>query len=530
MNDEPSQQKERVRSGPHPVPPITGDPVEPPVPPAPGRPVPFPGAVTYADFVASGGEIPTPAELALAAAGPPGGPFVPLQNTYTALNIGSTVVRARARTVTPWIFLEPSDPAAPPQYDPEPDPLTGFVDRAYAPPEVAAPHPAQRLRVFYPDTARHAMPAAGWPFVFHVSGGNFLESTPFTSVTPTGQAAFYKLLERGVAVVSVGCVGIDSTGLGPAPNLFHDQGSSEWDDFGLFWGEKDATWAWLEVQFRAAAWGLDKTRGIVFGNSSGALVTSWVALGPERGGGSWAGLSAPLQESTAICAAAVAIEPPAWWNSLVHDFFGFHFEDASAPGTRAPTLGDARPSDLAAASLSRWIRQPGSSAATTPVFLAYDDVALSTDFARNGAGDPTLSDALDPAIALHPYWSGIILRQDLLFVAPLLHGPSSELWVRRGAQLPPPNALETGQIAAPLSGNTPQFLSAAVRWILKRLGRDHVDLKVPPHTGKLLTALVDMNSVILAPGTYAGTVTVEDTMSTSGGTTFPVGLQVAPAL
>jgi hypothetical protein len=503
--------------------------------PPPGTPVPVGGALSYDDFLDAGGEIPAPGELALDALGAPEGPFSPQQATYTVLNLGPrSGLRARVRSDSPWLFLEPVNEDAPAQYDPAPDPQTGFVDRVYPPAEVLVPHAAQRLRVFYPDPARHVKPAAGWPFVLYCNAGSFLESLPFAQVKLGPQRLCYKLLERGIAVVSVGCVGINSNGLGPSPNLFHDQGTDEWNDFSLYWAEKDLTWAWLRIQYEAAGWNLDKTRGFVCGISSGSLVTSWAVLGPERGAG-WADLdgrrkagtlSPMLLESTMNCFGAVAQKPPAWWPAFRQDFAGWHFESATSPGMRAPTLAQAKPADLRAASMSTWIRGNGAAAATTPVLLAYDEQPLSANFSRDGQGNPMLADALDPDVTLHPYWSGIILRQDLLAVGPALQAAQGELWTRSGFEYASPYDLETGRLHPVLGTNSPQFQDAILRWILKRLGRDHVETTIPARAGASFTAFIDMHSVILPSGTHAETITVENALDPALATTFPARLEI----
>ena len=85
---------EKIVGASEPVPggPIEGEAPSPP-PPAPGQPIPFVGEMTYQQFLASGSHIPTPAELALPVDGSEGGPFDPLQTTYTVLNIGSVIVQ-----------------------------------------------------------------------------------------------------------------------------------------------------------------------------------------------------------------------------------------------------------------------------------------------------------------------------------------------------------------------------------------------------------------------------------------------------
>jgi hypothetical protein len=324
------------------------------------------------------------------------------------------------------------------------------------------PLPAQRLTVFYPTG--FVKPADGWPVLLFSPAGAFREAQaptegaeaalPYPLGTKSldfGEAAplleicaasadgaedaalggfLYDVLSRGWAVVCVGTVGIDSRlddrgklvpfgGLllnDRDPNIFYpteDGGGSptpEWENFELFWGEKDFTWARQYLAENATELDLDNDVVVTSGVSSGAIYAAFVALGPDRAHASG---SSQVMQSTQ-CAGFIGFETPAWFPAFNPEVPAPHWEGPTA-GYRAVTMGDASTSDLAASSVSTWIRETGSLAASTPALLVYDEGVAAVDpadFERDdgsggcdawpaATGDPCLTDALLPCIDCH---------------------------------------------------------------------------------------------------------------------------------
>jgi len=345
-----------------------------------------------------------------------------------------------------------------------------IVDRVYSPrtPSGAVPPGTahQTLRVFYPQPSA-PKPARGWPCLFYTAAGSF------SPVTISEIEATSPLLFR-LLTIGWGCVVVVNTKslLGPggeAANVFRPFGSSEWDAPNIHWGEKDVTWARQYVGRYAQAsdphgpggspWpklDIDEDLIVCMGQSAGSVYAAFVSLGADRAYGSaWEQTS----QSTAS-AGFVGFECPGWLPALAGGFPGLHW--TRPDGTAAPFIADADPEALAAASPSRWIREPGSLAPQVPAFLAYADGIASTDRRRETAGgaciapgapdyprlgDPCLRDAIPPVrapLAIHDFWFGTSLDDDLKAVGGV-HPASTTLTGSQQVLQRYPDVFRTGE-------------------------------------------------------------------------------------
>ncbi|MEM7202428.1 MAG: hypothetical protein AAF628_19305 [Planctomycetota bacterium] len=318
---------------------------------------------------------------------------------------------------------------------PTPDGAT--IERVYTPPEVTAPHAMHRATVFYPPTGTR--PANGWPVILSSGAGNFLEplngaggTGPRLQICSASAADLYSLCMAGFCVVSIGTVGINSTGLGPDPNVFYPYGSPEWNRFDLYWGEKDIVWARQWLAENEASLQIDNGQVITMGVSAGASYASSIALGPRR---KFLGAVSTHAEQDTRCAGVVALMLPSWIRAFTDSFFGNHWINPTT-GSHAITIAEADPDDLARSSASRWIRDPASYAFDTPAFLAYEDPLASNEFRRDAVtGDPILTGAIDWVTALHATWFGLNAMQDLLSIHADFHTGQSLLIVEDDVDL-----------------------------------------------------------------------------------------------
>ena len=297
----------------------------------------------------------------------------------------------------------------------------------YVPSETTiVPHPMQHLAVFLPTGTA---PPTGWPVVMHSNASNFREPIAwcdgtrgaFTKICDDFNIDLMNLIQNGWAVVSVSTVGVDSTISGQEANVFFPEGSPEWEDFNLFWGEKDFTWARQWVAESATTLNLDNDRVVVWGTSSGSIYSGWIALGPTRTFAT-ATSSQALQDTK--CAGLVGNLPLAWLPAYDDNFAATHWPDVN--GLAAAKVLDAAPGVLAAASPSTWIRAAGSHAVDTPVCILGDEVVHTYTFNRDAQGDPTLTNTFDPpAGPLHPSWFVLTMAEDLMGLDPSFHGIES---------------------------------------------------------------------------------------------------------
>lgn len=352
----------------------------------------------------------------------------------------------------------------------------------YTPDEVphASPdlrHQAQKLTVFYPVGTP---PSTGWPVILYSPCGSFLEasvripgtipsasmmfgeSAAIPPIALPDQAFLREALELGWSVVVVGTVGTNSCTLPQAACLFPNCGPTgtlpdcrdpnlayppamfpdEWDDYEVFYGEKDFTWARQFVADHARPLGdsdpsndpdlvIDNGKVLACGVSCGATYAAFVALGPNRARSSG---SAQVQQDTR-CAGLIAFEAPTWWPAFPEAFPAAHWPRESEIRQRAGFLSswplpnplDNPPEEsvLEASSISSWMRDvPGLTASERPqpkCFFAYvDGLGLCEDdpqyeeYDRDLAVAPTLRRL--PELFLHDSWFGLVAKQDLLAI------------------------------------------------------------------------------------------------------------------
>ncbi|MEW6074402.1 MAG: hypothetical protein AB1726_17640 [Planctomycetota bacterium] len=297
----------------------------------------------------------------------------------------------------------------------------------YVPPEtVATPHPMQHLAIFVPVGTP---PPSGWPVILHSNVGGFLEPLAWcdgtrgaiTRLCGDHHGDLKTFLQGGWAIVSVSGVGTDSVISGQEANVFFPAGSAEWEDFDLFWGEKDFTWARQWVAENAAGLSLDNDRVIAWGTSAGGVYAAWIALGPTR---VFLGATSSQSGQDTRCAGYVGDLPLAWLPAYADVYPALHWPDVN--GQAAPTVADVAPGILAAASPSTWIRAAASHAIDTPVCLAGDEFVDTYTFDRDVQNDPTLTNAFDPPVdPLHPSWFPLTLAEDLMILDPDFHAIQS---------------------------------------------------------------------------------------------------------
>lgn len=423
---------------------------------------------------------------------------------------------------------------------------------SYAPPEVLDPHPAQTLTVFLPrtcppeDTGLYPVllysPASafattqttlaafaagsvatfedglgefeplteiedglpdggGGPVITLTGTGTYLcvgSCPPPTSApsAPTQPSPLFltEALNSGWAVVTVGTTGFNSWPTCEEDqdcNLWYEPGTAQWDDFSLFYGEKEFLWARQWVGEHGAGQMLDTDRVVVCGTSTGAIYASFLAFGPNR---AWDGShSSQAQQDTRV-AAVVAFEPNTWIKGLSPALPGVHWPSSSnalsicTPGSggcngggtcfnrRASTLGSGNPVAtglLEESSISRWVREiEDASELSTPAFIAAGDGLVTTDFARDAEDYPedyerywcdpdpegedpcenglTLGDPLlafpssGPPLRLHDSWYAINFALDLEMLdaatGTTFHEENSRLFLQDGhtwSNLPP---------------------------------------------------------------------------------------------
>lgn len=246
-------------------------------------------------------------------------------------------------------------------------------------------------------------------------------------------------LNAGWAVVTVGSTGWDSwptcgqlndcneclnpagSNPGCAPtggcwdtNLWYPPGSPQWDDFDLFWGEKDFTWARQWVAENAGTYSIDNDRIVVCGTSTGSIYSAFLAYGPNRAWGG--GFSTQAQRDTRV-AGMVAFEPNTWVKALRTTWGGVHWgsstsaamlcgstgvgcvfgSPAACYNRRATILdggvGDVAPGLLESTSVSRWVRElEDASERPTPTFIASGDGFATTGFQRDANLAPFAAD------------------------------------------------------------------------------------------------------------------------------------------
>jgi len=339
----------------------------------------------------------------------------------------------------------------------------------------AVAHESQILTIFHPRTPA---PGERFPTVMFHTAGFFGQAQGSPTFVPT----FLGLaLENDWCVVTVGGVGstsvptpmqpprctVNGGGTNPPPcrdyNLWYPPDSqtsplpSPWNDFNVFYGEKDFVWARQWVAENAATYSIDNARIVVSGQSAGAVYASFLAFQPNR---AWSGsaYSSQSQQNTRV-AAYVAFAPVVWMEAIPNvpppkTLVGAHWPrslDPAAPAnaylTRIPLLNSGLSQTeldvLRTNGPSRYLRE---FLPLVPTFVEAGDNSLAVfgrdavqvapvdDYARDPDSvppdDPTLSFPNDPRTKTHDLWNDLIFKQDLLAVDANFHRLHSRLYLR----------------------------------------------------------------------------------------------------
>lgn len=257
------------------------------------------------------------------------------------------------------------------------------------------------LNVFGADDDAEPVFAQNRPILISCLAGNYSQKLPETLIRSALHPLEYQWLASGGLVVSVGVTGFQRGG------VFDGVESSTW--FSLVSNpipEKDAAQIIKAVRQFATTWGGDASFIAWAGTSSGGL-TGAVLLNPQLdfpGDQSEQGL-----QSTRLNA-LVQFSPKSWWPAVTQDFPAFHWP--TNIGNQATTLAQVPLDIQEAVSFSTWLRSDGY-VSQTRVFMAADEPHISANLTRDAEGDPTLYNALDWRVQLHPLWEAIIARQDL---------------------------------------------------------------------------------------------------------------------
>ncbi len=179
---------------------------------------------------------------------------------------------------------------------PNGDYLPDFVETYCVGAGAVAPEGHQHCSVFLPDAAVWPKPPAGYPIVVLNSYGHFI-TAPHATIIPAAAGVlgllFYRLLdELGVAIGWYGVTGawsaeggvlnITSNGRG----LFHQPGTAGWNDDTRYSGYKEAILAAQLIRHHAKAIGIDASRMIFDGQSTGSSVAAAPAFWADQADGS----------------------------------------------------------------------------------------------------------------------------------------------------------------------------------------------------------------------------------------------------
>lgn len=273
-------------------------------------------------------------------------------------------------------------------------------------------------------------------------------------------------------------------------NLWIDPASAEWDDFDVYSGEKEFTWARQWIGEHGADHLLDTDRVVVCGTSTGAIYSAFLAFGPNRAWGPLVSFPGQSRQDTRV-AGMVAFEPNVWVRALSTTSPGVHWPSSTDPlddcgstgipciqggpcyNRRAPTTSTAGFGLVEQSSISRWVRAIEGDEQPTPVFIASGDGGFTTGFARDAnlpahaadyerhlinlgcgtavgpnpalvTGDPLLEYSAGPELFLHDSWNAINFRIDLALLDVLsgdtTHALRSRLYLQEGqawGNLPP---------------------------------------------------------------------------------------------
>ena len=290
----------------------------------------------------------------------------------------------------------------------------GAANRLFAPPEVLSPPlgaagtQLQVANVFFnpslpprPEGRRCIIFSAAQLYTQRLP-------SPTISVLDPARSWLFRRIQAGWTIIEVGSTGVRPSA--PDPNqTFDGIGTSRWNDFAAHSPEKDLCYAFQWAVENAASLGIDARKIFVAGQDSAATVALLLQAGPIT----FSAATSNQAKRPIAYAGVVALDVLAsWWKGVIqsYDFAGFgalHWLDSL--GNLATDLADVAPGVLSASSPDRAFRGAQTKVKTTPVFMAFDEAAQQTDISRDGSGDPSVFNVLDPGVTQHPYWNGLIL-------------------------------------------------------------------------------------------------------------------------
>ncbi len=344
---------------------------------------------------------------------------------------------------------------------------------SYVPPP-AQGHCLQTYRLFLPPDELDR-PPGGWPVLVQVKLSGFRQTPDVPSIEDDTFLADY--LDAGIAVVVARVTpSIDVTdplwqrgcaappGDLPGRGLFHPPGVVPPDlaasgiapyDSDLFpMAEKDAVMLLQRVRFLArqehgldteeelAMAQLDHRLVAVHGVSAGGMALMWAAVGPDRRDEApFAGRTGPWAETSRPDVAA--FELAATWMPAFHPDVRPptpHLGMYGHSNIPAPTLGDADPAELRAASPLAYADPDHVRA--LPVWMRYDEPSWSADHGSADAGCPGpppcfpgaglegLAVADESWVGMHPAWSGYAWTTRFPRTELVITDPAA--WAQRG--------------------------------------------------------------------------------------------------
>lgn len=361
----------------------------------------------------------------------------------------------------------------------------------FAPPEFGGTATEnERANVFLP---RGSPPPGGWPWIVATTMGGYKIEAPLGSLEPTATTdniawMLHALVNQGFAVLTTGFEGSPSTtrSLWTAP----DDPSGRWSSLDPYtFQEKIARWL---IQRVVADWsstyGLNPLRGGCMGSSAGGSVWFPSAMGADRA----ESIGSPQEQASTKLLFVIALRTNAWplaFLSSTTNGAGHYVDAALGFPAPASTIGGAELLGVRSGANAFGLREAGSMAATTALFMAHDEPMGSLDFRMTPAGLPSLTDALDSATLVHAGWSGgmlaTMLRQLDLEGGTSFHADQSEWWVGNSHEdeLPPP---QSGYVTGTFSGDLlqePSIRDAIVAFALR-----NGDLPAPDTGGVELDA------------------------------------------
>jgi hypothetical protein len=246
--------------------------------------------------------------------------------------------------------------------------------------------------------------------------------------------------------------------------------------------EKDVLRAiqWVRTQ---TTYALDSNRIFLHGVSAGATIAAYVALGPELASPTGSAQVRASSRVAGVLCFDVLTSFPAY--SGQDQIVSHHWESVSQPGTSAVDMADADPAILDANSVARVLLDPLCNAATTPVFLAYDDPTGSIDYSNDPDAFPALRNVIGDHV--HDLWHGAKLWERLLWLNEGFHTQHSEFFVGESFELTLGSMLgvQTGSFTG-TDLDSQELYDAAIAWMQLRAREtipDPSGLQLHPKSG-----------------------------------------------